>query len=121
MQRIPVKSAVVGMILAKPAVRTDGMILMGADAVLTAPMLERVKQANIASIVVKGRPLPELCNGIDLVQVRDNLPYLFRKYQTNPLMLTMQKMLTQYLEQEILAEEESRIAETNSQPDTNEA
>lgn len=115
MQRIPIKFASAGMSLAKPIARDNGMVLVGENTVLTDSIIERLKNAEIPSIVVKGRPLPGLASGMDLNKVKARLPHLFRKYQDDKLMTTMQMMLEQYLEKTIQAEEEARRAEMDGQ------
>lgn len=115
MQRIPIKFASAGMSLAKPITREDGMVLAGENTVLTDSIVERLKNAGIASLVVKGRPLPGQASGMDLTKVKERLPHLFRKYQNDKLMVTMRMMLDQYLAQAIKAEEEARRAEMGGQ------
>lgn len=114
MQRIPMKFASAGMVLHKPIAREDGMVLAGEGTVLTDSIIDRLKNAEIPSMVVKGRPVPGLESGMDLRKVQQRLPHLFRKYTNDPLMNTMRNMLHQYLEKAIAQEEESRRAE-NSQ------
>lgn len=115
MQRIPIKFVTAGMSLAKAVAREDGMVLAGEGTVLTDSAIDRLKNAGIPSLVVKGRPLPGLASGMDLHKVKERLPYLFRKYQDEQLMLTMQKMLEQYLDKAIAAEEETRRDEMGKQ------
>lgn len=115
MQRIPIKFASAGMSLAKPIAREDGMVLVGDGTVLTDSIIDRLKNAEIPSVVVKGRPLPGLASGLDLCKVKERLPYLFRKYQGDKLMMTMQNMLTQYLDKAIQGKEEARRAEMGKQ------
>lgn len=115
MQRIPIKFAAAGMSLAKPIVRSDGMVLAGEGTVLTGSIIDRLKNAEIPSLVVKGRPLPGLASGLDLPKLKERLPELFRKYRNDKLMVTMQKMLEQYFERALRAEEEARRAEMGQQ------
>lgn len=115
MQRIPIKFAAAGMSLAKPLVREDGMVLAGEGTVLTDSIIERLKNSEIPSVVVKGRPMPGLASGLELTKIKERLPYLFRKYESDQLMTTMQKMLNQYFERAIEAEEEARREEMGGQ------
>lgn len=115
MQRIPIKFATAGMSLAKPISRSDGIVLAGENTILTNAIIERLKNAEIPSLVVKGRPLPGLSSGMEISKVKARLPHLFRKYQDDKLMQTMQKMLDQYFQQAIEAEEEARRAEMDKQ------
>ncbi len=115
MQRIPMKFASAGMVLAKPIARDDGMVLAGEGTELTGSIIDRLKNAEIPSVVVKGRPVPGLASGMDLNKVRGRLPHLFRKYTDDPLMTAMRNMLDQYLQKAIEAEEEARRNENSQQ------
>jgi hypothetical protein len=99
------------MILAKSVARPDGMVMAGEGLQLTDDLLGRLKDAGVASVVVKGRPMPDPDNGdVDLTKMQSRLNHLFRKYQQNTLMWTLRNMIDQYLEQIIaLREEESRL------------
>jgi hypothetical protein len=111
MQRIPIKFASPGMILAKPALRSDGMILAGEGFVLSDSVLEKLKDAGLSSLVVKGRPLPNLGAGMDLAKVRERIPHLFRKYQDDPFMNAMRNLLEHFVDKAIEREKEYRMLE----------
>lgn len=110
MQRIPIKFATQGMILAKSASRADGMILAGENMVLTDAMVDLLKKAEIPSLVVKGRHFPDLPSGVDLTRVRERVPHLFRKYKDDKLMMAMRKVLEQCLARAVQTGEEERGA-----------
>jgi hypothetical protein len=118
-----IKYADATMILDKAVVRPDGMVLAGEGLQLSEALLNRLKDAGIASIVVKGRPLPALDSGdVDLPALLGRLDHLFRKYRQNTLMWTLRNMIDQYLQQIIVKEEEEsrleREAETlGTRPD----
>jgi len=57
MQKIPVDKAAKGMILAKPVVRENGVVLMGEGTELNDLLIEKLKDLDIKKIAVKGRPL----------------------------------------------------------------
>lgn len=57
MQKIPLSMAREGMVLAKPVVRENGVVLMGEGTQLSAQLIERLAGLEIPKIVVKGRPI----------------------------------------------------------------
>ena len=57
MQKIPLEKAAEGMILDKPIVRGNGVVLMGEGTELNEQLIERLKSLDIAKITVKGQPL----------------------------------------------------------------
>jgi len=57
MQKIPVDKALKGMVLAKPVARESGVILMGEGTDLSESLIGKLKDLEIQSITVKGRPL----------------------------------------------------------------
>ena len=57
MQKIPVDKAAKGMILAKPIVRENGVVLMGEGTELNDLLIEKLKDLDIKKIAVKGRPV----------------------------------------------------------------
>ena len=57
MQKIPLEKAAEGMILAKPIVRGNGVVLIGEGTELNEQLIERLKGLYISKVTVKGRPL----------------------------------------------------------------
>ena len=57
MQKIPLEKAAEGMILAKPILRGNGVVLMGEGTELNEQLIERLKSLDITKITVKGQPL----------------------------------------------------------------
>lgn len=57
MQKIPINKVIEGMMLAKPILREDGVVLMGEGTELTGVLIEKLKALEIKRIIVKGRPL----------------------------------------------------------------
>lgn len=108
MQRIPIKYASEGMVLAKPVARDDGVVMAGEGLALTDSIIQRLANSGINSVTVKGRPMPNLDSGeIDLAKMKERLGHLFRKYQQNPIMWTLRNMLDQYLDKAIALQEEA--------------
>ena len=57
MQKIPLGKAAEGMILAKPIVRGNGVVLVGEGTELNKQLIGRLKDFDIKKVTVKGRPL----------------------------------------------------------------
>jgi hypothetical protein len=57
MQKIALEKAAEGMVLAKPIVRENGLVLMGEGTELNEQLIERLKGLDITKVTVKGRPL----------------------------------------------------------------
>ena len=57
MQKIPLGKAAEGMILAKPIVRGNGVVLVGEGTELNKQLIGRLKAFDIKKVTVKGRPL----------------------------------------------------------------
>lgn len=119
MQKIPLNLAEDGMILEKPVVRTDGMVMAGEGLQLTETIIQRLKNAGIENIVVKGRPVPDLENGMDLGAAIEKLDHLFRKYRENPFMWTLRGMVEQYFNN--CLEEEDTARQTKNQKQSEQA
>ena len=57
MQKIPLKKAAEGMILAKPIARENGLVLIREGTKLNEQLIERLKGLDITTVTVKGSPL----------------------------------------------------------------
>jgi len=57
MQRISLDAAQPGMTVAKPVMNEAGVVLVGAGTQLTEATIEKLKSLDIASLIVKGRPI----------------------------------------------------------------
>ena len=57
MQKIPVDKAEEGMVLAKPVAKENGVVLMGEGTELNDRIIERLRDIDIKTVVVKGHPL----------------------------------------------------------------
>jgi hypothetical protein len=54
MQKVPLEKAAKGMILDKPIVRGNGVVLMGEGTELNEQLIERLKALDITRVTVKG-------------------------------------------------------------------
>ncbi|GFM35686.1 hypothetical protein [Desulfovibrio psychrotolerans] len=98
MQKIPVKLAAPGMILAKPVVRDNGITLVGEGVELTESLIARFEQSGVGSVTVQGNPvqMDGLAGGTDFGRRAERMEHLFRKHGDDPFMMTMKKVLVQY-------------------------
>ncbi len=96
MQKIPLEKARVGMVLAKPVLRENGMVLVAEGTKLTDTHLESLKKQGVNFIVVKGAPVKMAGGtyGISLEKRLERLDYLFRKYKEDKW---MQKVKTFFM------------------------
>lgn len=98
MQKIPVKLAAPGMILAKPVVRDNGITLVGEGVELTESLIARFEQSGVGFVTVQGNPvqMDGLAGGTDFGRRAERMEHLFRKHGDDPFMMTMKKVLVQY-------------------------
>ncbi len=96
-QKIPVTMAEAGMTLHAPAARPDGMVLVGADAVLTESSIDRLKAAGITMLHVKGNPLPHLGGGETLAKVQNRLDHIFRRFKNDRFMWALRNAIDSYV------------------------
>lgn len=124
MQKIPLKGATQGMILAEPVKTAAGLILVGAGTELTESILNRLLLSGIPSVTVKGRPTSDVAS-LDYNTLLEKLDSMFRHFQENTFMQQMQEMFKKYFqiklaeieaakqsaEEEALKEEEEKVKE----------
>ncbi len=112
MQKIPLAKARVGMVLAKPVLRENGMVLIGEGTRLSEEHLTSLKRQGVNFIVVKGAPVKMEGGsyGISLEKRQERLDYLFRKYKEDKWMQkvkTFFRVFFKYkLQQQQMVEEE---------------
>jgi hypothetical protein len=88
MQKIPLKHAVAGMVLAQDVFRNEvssGLPVCGKKTVLTAPLITRLENMDIASIYVEGHPIMEE-GGRSLDDMLRDLEHRFARVRQDPLM-----------------------------------
>ncbi len=94
MQRIPIALSQPGMILAKDVVRPDnpsGPPLCGKGVELTAPLLMRLQNMGVQSLIVEGHPL-WLAGDKTLDELLADLDHRFCKVADRPRMLTIKNI-----------------------------
>ena len=99
MQKIPIGLAQDGMVLEKPVMRENGMVLVGEGTGLTSALIGRLENMGISKIVVKGEPLDldEAGGGNTSFTKRiERLDHLFRHYTDDEWMLKVKEFVRAY-------------------------
>lgn len=103
MQKILIKLAQPGMVLARPVER-GGITVAAAGLELTQALIERLGNMKIDRLVVEGNPVA-LEGGGPLFAARlERLDHLFRSYQADPWMRKVQAFLRHYFKLKATAE-----------------
>lgn len=97
MQKIPLELAKAGMMIEKPVLRSDGLVLIPQGAELTDALIERLQNMDIPSVFVKGQPLSsDGTSGPSISQKRlERLDHLFRAH-SDEWMLSVKKFFRNY-------------------------
>jgi hypothetical protein len=95
MQKIPLRHAKPGMVLAKAVENDRGMTLYGAGTELTENAIARLSAMEVQKITVEGHPVDTGDGGRNLEQEVEALRFRFRKVGRDPL---MQKVQSAFLE-----------------------
>ncbi len=112
MEKIPLRLAQAGMILAQPVINAAGTALVGEGVVLSDALVERLTQAGISVIAVKSGPKkgPGTAD-----RVLGRLEHLFRKQSAEPFMAALKSMLHDYFERKSA---EGKIGSQSDEPTT---
>jgi len=105
MQKIPVEKALKGMVLAKPVARENGVVLMGEGTELSESLIGKLKDLEIQSITVKGRPF-STGEEKTLQQIYDELESRFTTVADDKLCIQIKDMVKQCLKRR---QEESEL------------
>ena len=97
MQKIPLKRAQQGMVIAQPVQREDGLVLVGPDTELTEAIINRLIMAGIGSITVKGNPVMGESGG-NYQSLLDGIDPMFRNLQDDKFMISLQGVLKKYFQ-----------------------
>ncbi len=113
MQRIPLSLAKPGMILDKPLLRDNGLVLVAEGTELSESLLMRLADMDIEALVVKGNPVDMngAGGGSSFSQRAERLDHLFRKYQADPFMLKLKERLAEYFKLKAAAEVAAQAAQ----------
>ncbi len=91
-QRILVTQAVPGMVLARPVVQPDRMVLVGEGAVLNEAMITQILKRGIKRIVVRGQPVARSTTG-DFDARLAALDNRFSRVGKDPLMAALRDVV----------------------------
>ena len=111
MQKIPIKSAAPGMVLAQAVQRDDGLVLVGPGTTLTEKIIERFLSSGIASIAVKGNPLASQGGAGDYGALLDKLDPMFRQQINNKFMMGIRGILKKYFVRKLTESQAAKAAE----------
>ena len=82
MQKIPLELARAGMVLEKPIMRDNGLVLVAEGTELTEPLLERLVAMQVEFILVQGHPLDldGMAGGGSAAKRLERMDHLFRRH-----------------------------------------
>ncbi len=96
MQRIPIKLAKEGMVLAKDAVTPEGQVLCGADTPLSEELIARLRKQGVLVISVQGHPV-RLPGEMSLAEKLKELDRRFSKVQGDPVLRALKHLIGEHL------------------------
>jgi len=101
MQKIPLNLAQPGMILEKPVLRDNGLVLVAEGTELSEPLISRLENMGVKNIIVQGEPLDleGMAGSTSYAQRIERLEHLFRKFKDDPWMNQVKSFLKAYYEQ----------------------
>lgn len=94
MPKIPVAKLQPGMILAKPIMTPNGMVMLGEGTELNEKWIDRIQDMEIASIFIEGPPL----QAIPEEEAMANLNARFALVADKPLMNVIKKIVKEHIE-----------------------
>lgn len=94
MQRLPLKLASAGMVLAKEVSR-DGKVLCGPGIGLTAEIIDRLARVGVTSVTVEGHPV-KLPGEKSLRERLGDLEARFSRVHDDPVLLALMKIIAQH-------------------------
>lgn len=98
MQRIPLSLARPGMVLAKPVLRENGLVLVAENSSLSESLLERLERMEIGMVTVQGHPVDLGDSGENPYSMRlKRLDHLFRRHGQDAWMQKVLEHVRQYL------------------------
>jgi hypothetical protein len=97
MQKIPLQLVRAGMVLAKPATRENGMVLVAAGTTLTDALISRLETMGVEQLVVEGDTLDMGGCGVEaLAQKEERLEQLFRNFKDDGYMQRVKGIVRDY-------------------------
>jgi hypothetical protein len=100
MQRLPLKLAAPGMILAREITTHEGQVLCGTGTELTTQLLQRISKSGILFVTVEGHPVP-LPGEESLGEKIKGLEDRFSRVKDDPVLRALMKVIAEHwIEQE---------------------
>lgn len=98
MQKIPVNLARPGMVLDKPVLRDNGLVLVAQGTEISQSLLDRLENMGVEWITVEGSPvdMEGMAPSKTYQQRMEEMDHLFRKYKDDKWMNNMKSFLKSY-------------------------
>lgn len=96
MQKIPVASLNIGMVIGNDVLSPQGVLVASGQSVVDEAMVNRFANAGITEVVVMGKEVRGYDMGYDVQAMCDRLPYLFRNNKDDPFMMSVCAILTKH-------------------------
>ncbi len=94
MPKIPANKLEPGMILGRPIVGKNGMIMLGEGTELTEKWVERIQDMEIASVFIEGPPIQTISKEEALA----NLEARFKLVEGKPFMNSIKRIVQEHIE-----------------------
>lgn len=94
MPKIPVSKLEPGMILAKPVMAANGMVMLGEGTVLSDTWIERIADMQIPSVFIDGPPVQT----VPREQALESLTARFALVGDRPFMSAIYKIVREHIE-----------------------
>lgn len=115
MQKIPLKLAKPGMVLARSVTRENGITVVAEGLELTESLIQRLDGMKIERIVIKGNPLRLDGGGTTAYDQRlERLDHLFRAYEKDQWMRKVKAFLANYFRLKAAAQAAVEAAENEA-------
>ncbi len=95
MQRIPLKLAQPGMVLAKEAITPEGQVLCGTGTALTQEILARLAKQEVLTLTVEGHPV-QLPGEKTLPERLRELDQRFSKVKRDPVLKALKTLIAEF-------------------------
>ncbi len=105
MQKIPIDKAGPGMVLEKPVLRDNGLVLVAPGTELTPSLLHRLKSMDVEWITVQGHPVDMEGMGTKSYQERiQDLDHMFRQYDRDDWMMKVKEVAKRFFQRKAALE-----------------
>ena len=94
MPRITLDKLKPGMKLAKPVTNQNGLVMLAEDTDLTAALIEKISDLDIAGVYIKGMTQPDMPKE----EMLANLDQRFKHVENEPYMDVIKQVLKEHIE-----------------------